>query len=87
LFDGIPPMETPANSEIVQVAERFTGHSAGAVAFGTEAPYLQALGIETIILGPGDVDQAHQPNEFLGLERVQPMVEVLRRLVGHFCLG
>ncbi len=86
LFDGVPPMETPADTEIVQVAERVTGYPAGAVAFGTEAPYLQALGIETIILGPGDVDQAHQPNEFLGLERVRPMEEVLMRLVGHFCL-
>ena len=36
-------------------AEKLTGHAAEAVAFGTEAPYLQAMGMDVIVLGPGDV--------------------------------
>jgi acetylornithine deacetylase len=85
-FPGIPSMETAADSEIVRTAEQLTGHSAGSVAFGTEAPYLQQLGMETLILGPGDIDQAHQPNEFIGLERIQPMVTLLQGLIRRFCL-
>lgn len=85
-FSGIPAMETPAQAEIVKVTEEMTGHRAGAVAFGTEAPYLQRLGMETIILGPGDIDQAHQPDEYLGLERIDPMVGLLRGLIRRFCL-
>ncbi|WP_260291893.1 acetylornithine deacetylase [Sedimenticola hydrogenitrophicus] len=85
-FPGIPSLETAADSEIVRTAERLTGHTAGSVAFGTEGPYLQQLGMETLILGPGDIDQAHQPNEFLGLERIQPMVNLLQGLIRHFCL-
>ncbi len=81
LFGGIPPMETSADAEIVKITEGLTGHAAGAVAYGTEAPYLQALGMETIILGPGDIDQAHQPDEFIGMERLQPMVDILTRLI------
>ena len=85
-FAGIPAMETPANAEIVKVAEALTGYSAQAVAFGTEGPYLQQLGMDPIILGAGDIDQAHQPDEFLGLDRIQPMVEILKQLIQRFCL-
>lgn len=85
-FAGIPSMETAADSEIVRTAEQLTGHTAGSVAFGTEAPYLQQLGMETLILGPGDIDQAHQPNEYIGLERIQPMVGLLQGLIRRFCL-
>lgn len=85
-FSGIPPMETPASAEIVRVAEELTGYPAGTVAFGTEGPYLQRLGMETLILGPGDIDQAHQPDEYLGLERIEPMIGLIRSLIRHFCL-
>ncbi|MCW8881472.1 MAG: acetylornithine deacetylase, partial [Sedimenticola sp.] len=85
-FPGVPSMETAADTEIVKTAERLTGHTASSVAFGTEAPFLQQLGMDTLILGPGDIDQAHQPNEFIGLERIQPMVKVLQDLIRHFCL-
>jgi acetylornithine deacetylase len=86
LFEGIPPVETPATAAIVQAAEQLTGHSAEAVAFGTEAPYLNSLGMQTLILGPGDIDQAHQPDEYLALERIDPYVELLRGLIRRFCL-
>ncbi len=85
LFHGTPALHTPETSELVQVAERLTGHSAEAVAFCTEGPYLNALGMETIILGPGDIDQAHQPDEYLALDRIGPMVDILERLIERFC--
>ncbi|MDL2424683.1 peptidase dimerization domain-containing protein, partial [Pseudomonas sp. BAgro211] len=38
LFPAVPPFEEPAQSELVRLAESLTGHTAQAVAFGTEAP-------------------------------------------------
>jgi acetylornithine deacetylase len=85
-FSGVPAMETPASAAIVRASEEFTGHPAEAVAFGTEGPYLQQLGADPIILGAGDIDQAHQPDEYLALDRIQPMIELIRSLVARFCL-
>jgi len=86
LFSGIPAMETPANAELVRMTEHLTGHPSEAVAFGTEAPYLQQLGSEVIVLGPGSIDQAHQPNEYLPMEQINPMLNILEQLIVHYCL-
>jgi acetylornithine deacetylase len=86
LFKGIEAMETPAASAIVRAAEEFTGHTAGAAAFGTEGPYLNQLGMETVILGPGSIDQAHQPDEYLALESIEPTLDLLSRLINRFCV-
>lgn len=83
----VPPFETPASSAIVQAVERLTGFSAGAVAFGTEAPYYQQMGIDSVVMGPGHIDQAHQPDEYLDLSQIDPTVTVLRKLVTELCLG
>lgn len=87
LFSEVAPFEQSADAELVRVAERLTGHTAEAVAFGTEAPYLQRLGCETIVLGPGDIACAHQPGEYLEMSRLQPTVRLLRQLIEHYCLA
>lgn len=86
LSQGTPPLHTPADSPIVQAAEQHCRHASQAVAFCTEGPYLSQLGIQTIILGPGDIDQAHQPDEFLDLARIEPGIELLSQLIRRFCL-
>lgn len=85
LFGGIPAMETPTTATIIQAAEKFTGHSSESVAFGTEGPFLQQLGMETVILGPGNIAQAHQPDEFLGLDQLKPTRDLIRNLVTQLC--
>ncbi|MHA6494920.1 acetylornithine deacetylase [Pseudomonas borbori] len=87
LFPSVAPFEERADAELVRVAERLTGHAAAAVAFATEAPYLQQLGCETLILGPGDIDCAHQPGEYLEMSRLEPSVRLLRELINHYCLN
>lgn len=86
LFAEVPPFEQRADAELVRVAERLTGYTAAAVGFGTEAPYFQSLGCETLILGPGDIACAHQPGEYLEMSRLQPTVRLLRELIEHYCL-
>jgi len=85
LFEGIPAMETGSDAEIIRVTEKLTGHAAGAVAFGTEAPYLQQLGMNTVVLGPGNIEQAHQPDEYLALDRLEPTIRLIRDLVKSVC--
>lgn len=86
LFDGIDAMETPAEAAIVRAAESLTGHSAGAVAFGTEGPYFNAMGLQTVILGPGSIDQAHQPDEYLSMDQIDPAKRMIQGLVKRFCM-
>lgn len=87
LFSGIPAVETPAESAIVTAAENLTGHTAGSVAFGTEAPYLNQMGIDTLVLGPGNIDQAHQPDEYLELKTIEPTLDLLRKFIYQFCIS
>jgi acetylornithine deacetylase len=87
LFTGIPAFFADENSALLKSAESLTGHKSISVAFGTEAPYLQSLGIDTIILGPGNIDQAHQPDEYMSLEMVQPCIEILQKLIIRHCIS
>lgn len=83
---GTEPFEQAADSEIVRVAEQLTGQAAGNVAFATEAPFLQQMGMETIVLGPGSINQAHQPDEYIELQQIKPCVTLLGRFIEHFCV-
>jgi len=86
LIDGAEAFEQPADCELVKIAERLTGHSALAVAFATEAPFMQKLGMEAIVMGPGSIDQAHQPDEYLELEQIGPCITLLEQFIRHYCL-
>lgn len=86
LITPLTPFEQSADSELVKAAEQLTGHSSESVAFATEGPLLQQLGMQTIVMGPGSIDQAHQPNEYMALNQVQPAVDLLKQLIGRFCL-
>ena len=87
LFDGVDAMETARQSELVQLVEKMTKSEAQAVAFGTEAPYYNALGMQTIVMGPGSINQAHQPDEYIEMAAIEPAVDIVRQLVKHYCLA
>ena len=86
LVHDIAPFEQAADSELVRLAERLTGHPAKAVSFATEAPFLQSLGMETIVMGPGSIDRAHQPDEYLELDQIEPCIALLQQCIRHYCL-
>lgn len=86
LFPGIPAFQNQQDSTLVRLAEKLSGYSAQSVAFGTEAPFLQQLGMDTIVMGPGSIDQAHQPDEFLALDQIKPTVAILETLIKDTCL-
>lgn len=85
-FSGLNAMQTDADAEIVKLAENLSGHTATTVAFGTEGPFFNAMGMQTIILGPGDIEVAHQADEFVSLNRMISMQGILEKMINHFCV-
>ncbi len=61
---------------LITLSEELTNHASESVAFGTEGSFYNDMGIETVILGPGDIDVAHQPNEYLQIDRIEPMINI-----------
>ncbi|MFX4227478.1 MAG: acetylornithine deacetylase [Porticoccaceae bacterium] len=86
LFGGVEAFEEAADSDLVKNAARFSNAESMSVAFATEAPFYKSLGKQTIILGPGSIDQAHQPNEFLPDNQIEPGIRIYRQFIEHYCL-
>ncbi len=86
LFPGVQAFEQPADSPLVQALEELSGHTANAVGFATEAPFMRELGMDAVVCGPGSIRQAHQPDEYLALSQVRPAIDMLRALIERFCL-
>lgn len=86
LFPGVQAFEQSANSELIKSVEQLTGHSAQAVGFATEAPFMQQLGMDAVICGPGSIAQAHQPDEFIDTAQLQPAIDMIRGLIKKFCI-
>ena len=85
LSPPLPAYETPSDGPLVRTLERLSGRKAGTVAFGTEAPFLRALGMETVVFGPGSIDQAHQPDEYLDTAFIAPATDALTALIDAYC--
>ncbi len=85
LFDGVEPLETHSDSPLVKATEALTGVPASGVAFGTEGPLFAGNKRDVVILGPGSIDQAHQPNEYLPHGDIERTITVLRALIRKFC--
>lgn len=82
---ALAAMETPASSALASELINLSGNPATTVAFATEGPFLNALGCESVIFGPGNIATAHQPNEYVEIERVERMIGILRELIVRFC--
>jgi len=79
--------ETPADSPLIRLLEEATGKTAGTVAFGTEAAQMMALGSESVVIGPGDIREAHRTGEFVPVDELERCVEVLRQSIQQLCQG
>lgn len=86
LFAGVPAFFANENSKLIKLAEELSGNQAISVAFGTEGPFLQQLGMDTIVMGPGNIDQAHQPDEYMSLDMIDPCLDLLSKLITRHCL-
>ena len=76
-----PGLATPPESEVAQLVAALTGSTQfSTVAFGTEGGLFNQAGIPTVICGPGSIDQAHKPDEFVSLEQLAACDAMLARL-------
>ena len=86
LFDGVEPFAEDEHSALIQACEKLTRKRSESVAFATEAAFMQQLGMQTVVLGPGSINQAHQPDEFIDAQQIEPAVKIIRGLIDEFCI-
>ena len=78
----IPALDTSAETGIVALVHELTGTSeVGKVSYGTEASQFQRAGIPSVVCGPGSIEQAHKPNEYIEIAQVAACERFLRRLM------
>ena len=76
----LPADGSPAETLVMALAETNETHT---VAYGSEAGFFQEIGIPAVICGPGDIAQAHRPDEFIALDQVAACEAFLRRLIDY----
>lgn len=79
---SVPPLVPEAGGAAETLIRRLTGDAGRHVAsFGTEAGHFQAAGFSTVVCGPGDIAEAHQPDEFITLAQLEAGAALLGRLI------
>ncbi len=78
----VPPLRPEAGSPAETLALRLAGaNHTTTVSFASEAGQFQRAGVPAVLCGPGWVEQAHQPDEFIALEQIDACEAFLRRLI------
>ena len=90
-FDALstlPGFDTHGGNEIAELGRSCSGtQDYGKVSFGTEASLFHNAGIAAIICGPGHIEQAHQPNEWVALDQLALCEAFMRRLADQVCIS
>lgn len=95
VFQMEPPLlydaglETPAESKIAKLSSSILGklgysEALEGVAFGSDGTHIRSLGIETIIFGPGSIDQAHTETEHIAIDQVLVAFEYYKQIIKEF---
>jgi acetylornithine deacetylase len=83
LHASYPGLAMDEDSPALRLAREITGaNEAQAVAYGTEAGHFQRAGIPAVICGPGSIEQAHRPDEFVALSELDACAAFLRKVIG-----
>jgi acetylornithine deacetylase len=77
--------ETSPDSPLIKMLEQLTGIESGTVAFGTEAAQMMTLGSESVVIGPGDIREAHRTGEFVPVHELERCAEILRQSIQQLC--
>jgi acetylornithine deacetylase len=76
--EGLVPA---TDNEARRIVSELTGaNGAGTVPFGTEAGIFQSLGMSVVVCGPGSIEQAHKPDEYLAIDQLCDCLAMLERL-------
>jgi len=81
IVGDIPGMGLPADHTLADLVKQITGaNAAGKVSYGTEGGLYEVAGIPSIICGPGNIQQAHQPDEWIAMAQMDACDAFIRRL-------
>ena len=81
----VPALAINKDSQLIKMIARLTGNDLyDVVAFGTDAGYFQNIGIDSVVYGPGSINQAHKPDEYIDVEEIEKCLSFLNKL--HDCL-
>lgn len=84
ILADVPAFDAGDNAAAVALAQRLTGQNAReSVSYGAEAGQFQQAGLQVVMCGPGSIDQAHQPDEFISLSQVEAGTAFMRRLIDY----
>ncbi|SMX28867.1 Acetylornithine deacetylase [Pelagimonas phthalicica] len=79
---SLPPFAPEQDNTAEAMVRQLTGdNSDGFVSYGTEASHFQSAGYKTVVCGPGNIDVAHQPNEFITVAQFNEGQAFMERLL------
>ena len=79
---NVPGFDSPEASDAVRLAKQLSGQNeTEVVPYAAESGQFRDAGFSVAMCGPGSIDQAHQPNEFISVEQLERGTEFLRRLI------
>ena len=79
----IPSVSTLSNISVIDYIA--SGMTATTVSFGTEAPYFNQLGAETVVFGPVDMKVAHRSGEHVSLVELEGATDLLVQVIRKLC--
>lgn len=83
---GVPPLAPEVDGPAERLSRRLTGDNGHhVVSYGTEGGQFQVRGYSAVVCGPGDIAQAHQPDEFLTLEQFAAGQKFMDDLIADLC--
>ena len=86
LIAEVPGLRPETDGEAERLMRRLTGdNGTHVVSYGTEAGIFQRAGWSTVVCGPGDIAQAHQPDEYIEISELESGERLLRRIIGELC--
>jgi acetylornithine deacetylase len=83
-LSGMAGLDMSPEDEVTRLVMQLSGaNGTGKVSFGTEGGLYQDFGIPTIVCGPGSIEQAHKPDEWIEIEQLVAAERFMDRLLDH----
>ncbi len=80
----VPPLVPDSDTSVETLIMALAGtNQSFTVSYGTEAGVFREAGIPAVVCGPGDIMQAHRPNEFIAISEIEACIGFLRRVLDH----
>ena len=88
MLSDVPPLQARIPSAAAELVCRlWTNEPPQVVSFGTDGPFFQQAGMDTIVIGPGGMAQMHQPDEFITEAAIDEGLTFLDRLLADMTSG